>query len=150
MTEPVRSGDGPELSLGDGALPPRQANRLIYLVPLLVFAVLSLVFINRLLRGDPSRVPSVLIGRQVPSFTLPPLEGMQTAAGPVSGLASSDLKGSVTIVNIWASWCAPCRQEHPSLMDLAKEADLKVVGVNYKDRPENARRFLGQLGNPYV
>jgi cytochrome c biogenesis protein CcmG/thiol:disulfide interchange protein DsbE len=56
----------------------------------------------------------------------------------------------VTIVNVWASWCAPCRQEHPLLMDLAKDPSVRVVGVNYKDNPENARRFLGQLGNPFA
>ena len=67
------------------------------------------------------------------------------------GLSDADLKaGQVTVVNIWASWCAPCRVEHPTLMDLSKDPSIRVVGVNYKDNPENARRFLGQLGNPYA
>lgn len=124
--------------------------RLLYILPLLLFAALSLLFLVRLLAGDPSRVPSALIGRPVPPFSLPPLEGLLSDGIPVPALASGDLKGSVTVVNIWASWCAPCRQEHPVLMELAKDAGFKVVGINYKDQPENARRFLGALGNPYA
>ena len=150
VLEPARSGGGSEGSSETGAPRPRGTSRLLYLVPVLIFVGLSAVFLNRLLTGDPSRVPSTLIGRQVPSFVLPPLEELRTGGEPVPGLASADLRGTITIVNVWASWCAPCRQEHPALMDLAKEADFKVVGINYKDRPENARRFLGQLGNPYA
>ena len=125
--------------------------RLVFLLPVLIFAGLAVLFLLRLFSGDPSRVPSALIGRPVPAFVLAPLPGLLDGGRPVPGLADADLKGgSVTIVNVWASWCAPCRQEHPLLMDLAKDPSVRVVGVNYKDNPENARRFLGQLGNPYA
>jgi cytochrome c biogenesis protein CcmG/thiol:disulfide interchange protein DsbE len=104
----------------------------------------------RLHAGDPSRLPSALIGRPAPGFALASLEGLQADGRPVSGLSQADLKGRVTIVNVWASWCAPCRQEHPLLMDLARTGAARVVGINYKDNPENARRFLGALGNPFA
>jgi cytochrome c biogenesis protein CcmG/thiol:disulfide interchange protein DsbE len=124
--------------------------RLLYLLPAIVFTGLALLFLVRLHGGDPSRVPSALIGRPVPSFSLPPLEGLQAEGQPVPGLSSEDLKGRITIVNVWASWCAPCRQEHPLLVELAKDPTIRVVGINYKDNPENARRFLGALGNPFA
>ncbi|HEY8566120.1 MAG TPA: DsbE family thiol:disulfide interchange protein [Beijerinckiaceae bacterium] len=124
--------------------------RLLFLLPVLVFAGLAALFLVRLFSGDPAAVPSALIGRPVPSFSLPPLEGLVAGGAPVPGLADADLRtGQVTVVNVWASWCAPCRQEHPLLMDLAKTPDLRVVGIAYKDNPENARRFLGSLGNPF-
>src|SRR5690606_22948784 len=96
-------------------------------------------------------VPSALIGRPVPAFSLPPLEGLSGPGGaPVPGFSDAELKrGEVTIVNVWASWCAPCRQEHPLLMELAAEPGVRLLGLNYKDNPENARRFLGALGNPF-
>jgi cytochrome c biogenesis protein CcmG, thiol:disulfide interchange protein DsbE len=125
--------------------------RLIFLLPILIFSGLAALFLLRLFSGDPSRVPSALIGRPAPAFALAPLPGLVAGGRPVPGLTDADLKGGpVTIVNVWASWCAPCRQEHPLLMDLAKDPSVRVVGVNYKDNPENARRFLGQLGNPYA
>jgi cytochrome c biogenesis protein CcmG, thiol:disulfide interchange protein DsbE len=131
--------------------PPRARLRLIYFVPALVFGALSLLFLVRLHSGDPSRVPSALIGRPVPSFTLEPLAGLTQDGRPLPGLAEADLKsGAVTVVNVWASWCGPCRQEHPLLMELAKDPSIRVVGINYKDSPENARRFLGTFGNPFA
>ena len=124
--------------------------RILFLVPLFVFAALALLFLVRLYAGDPSRVPSALIGRPVPAFTLEPLPGLSHAGEPVPGLSDADLKGRVTVVNVWASWCVPCRQEHPALVELAKNPAVRVVGINYKDNPENARRFLGSLGNPFA
>jgi cytochrome c biogenesis protein CcmG, thiol:disulfide interchange protein DsbE len=124
-------------------------SRLLYLLPVLVFAALAILFLVRIYAGDPSKVPSVLIGRPAPLFTLPPLEDLQANGQPVPGLSRRDLDGKVTVVNVWASWCAPCRQEHPLLMELARDPAIRVVGINYKDNPENARRFLGALGNPF-
>ena len=124
--------------------------RILYLVPLFVFAALALLFLVRLYAGDPSQVPSALIGRPVPAFTLEPLPSLSHAGQQVPGLSDADLKGRVTVVNVWASWCVPCRQEHPALVELAKNPTVRVVGINYKDNPENARRFLGSLGNPFA
>ncbi|HEX2555269.1 MAG TPA: DsbE family thiol:disulfide interchange protein [Microvirga sp.] len=131
------------------AAPPRRF-RLLFVLPALIFAALALLFVVRLHAGDPSRLPSALIGRPVPAFALAPLEGLRADGRPIPGLSQADLKGRVTIVNVWASWCAPCRQEHPVLMDLARAGAARVVGINYKDNPENARRFLGALGNPFA
>lgn len=129
----------------------RPGARLLHLAPVLVFSALAILFLVRLYSGDPAKVPSALIGRPVPPFTLAPLEGLSAAGQPVPGLSDAALKaGPVTVVNVWASWCAPCRQEHPVLMDLAKDPSIRVVGINYKDNSENARRFLGQLGNPFA
>ena len=135
---------GPETS--------RRPSRILYLVPVLIFAGLAALFLARLYSGDPSRLPSALIGKTVPSFELPPVEGLRGASGePMAGLTTASLKGGkVTVLNVWASWCAPCRIEHPVLMDLAKDTSIRLVGFNYKDKPENARRFLGMFGNPFA
>lgn len=129
----------------DKATPPRRP-RLIMLLPLFVFVALAAVFLIRLeTGGNPDAIPSALIGRPAPDFDLPPLDGV---ARP--GLARADLEGGVTVVNVFASWCGPCRIEHPQLMELAKDDRFQVVGINYKDQPANARRFLTDLGNPYA
>jgi cytochrome c biogenesis protein CcmG/thiol:disulfide interchange protein DsbE len=115
------------------------------ILPVTVFLVLA-VILYRGLSGDPAEVPSVLINKPVPDFTLAPVEALN-----LPGLASTDLKkGDITLVNVWASWCVPCRTEHPLLMELARREDLRVVGINYKDDPENARRFLITLGVPFA
>ncbi|MYZ49311.1 DsbE family thiol:disulfide interchange protein [Propylenella binzhouense] len=121
---------------------PGRFRSLWVLLPLLGFLALALLFYMRLGEGDPSRIPSALINKPVPDFSLPPIESGE-------GLSGEMLQSGVFLVNIWASWCAPCRAEHPLLVELAKDARFKVVGINYKDLPENAQRFLGALGNPY-
>lgn len=134
---------------------PRRRSPLVFLIPLLLFGALSLVFLTGLFSGNASKVPSALIGKPAPAISLTALEGLQRNGQSVPGFAMADLsKGRGTIVNVFASWCAPCRVEHPLLVAMADSAAVKagkvaVVGMNYKDEAENARRFLGALGNPY-
>jgi cytochrome c biogenesis protein CcmG/thiol:disulfide interchange protein DsbE len=129
---------------------PRRRLRLPLLIPLALFLALAGVFLLRLYGGDISEVPSALVGKPAPEFALPPLEGMTTNGAPVPGLARANLEGRITLLNVFASWCGPCRAEHPLLMELAKDERIRVVAINYKDQPENARRFLGRLGNPFA
>jgi cytochrome c biogenesis protein CcmG/thiol:disulfide interchange protein DsbE len=131
--------------------PRRGLPKLVVILPLVVFAALAGLFWHQLTSGrNPQELPSVLIGRAAPAFELPPVEGLAAAGAPVPGLTRADLQGRVSLVNVFASWCAPCRQEHPLLMDLATDDRLLLVGLNYKDDPENAVRFLNGLGNPYA
>ena len=119
-------------------------------LPLILFLGLAGLFFVGLQSGDPSRLPSALIGKQVSEFELPPLKGLKANGEQVPGLNSGDLKGKgIQIVNFWASWCLPCRDEHPFLVQLAEESKARLVGINYKDKTAAARRFLGQLGNPF-
>lgn len=124
--------------------------RLLVLLPLIAFVALAALFYGRLFSGDPSRIPSALIGRPAPALDLPPLEGLTRDGQPVPGLTSAGLKGEVTVLNVFASWCVPCRDEHPFLVELSKMQGFRLVGLNYKDEAENARRFLGRFGNPYA
>jgi len=122
---------------------------LLMLLPLIAFAGLAVLFWYRLGDGDPSRIPSALIGRPAPQTTLPQLEGLQNNGAQVPGLDPASFKGKVSLVNVWASWCVPCHDEAPLLTELAKDRRLQLVGINYKDTPDNARRFLGRYGNPF-
>jgi cytochrome c biogenesis protein CcmG, thiol:disulfide interchange protein DsbE len=124
--------------------------RMLVLIPLLAFLALAALFVLRLGAGDPSRIPSALIGHPAPRTELPPLAGLERDGKAVPGLDSEDFRGQVTVLNVWASWCVPCREEAGLLMTLAADSRLRVVGMNYKDQPDNARRFLGRYGNPFA
>ena len=99
--------------------------------------------------SDPDQVPSVLIDKQVPVFRLQTLTNGNSGIESAEVFSNQDLVGNVSIVNIWASWCGPCRAEHPILMELAKDERIQVFGLNYKDKPKNALKFLEELGNPF-
>jgi cytochrome c biogenesis protein CcmG/thiol:disulfide interchange protein DsbE len=120
------------------------------LVPLAVFALLAVLFFFGLRSGDPSRLPSALIGRAAPGLVLPALEGLTDGDQAVPGISERPKPGEVTVVNFWASWCAPCLQEHPQLMALKALPGVRLYGINYKDQAASARRFLGRHGNPFI
>jgi cytochrome c biogenesis protein CcmG/thiol:disulfide interchange protein DsbE len=133
------------------AAAPAARTRLILIIPLALFLGLAGLFLLRLFAGDPTIVPSAMIGRTAPEFVLPPLDGLARDGTPVPGLDGAALKqGRRTVVNIFASWCLPCHQEHPLLMALAADPAIIVAGIAYKDDPDNSRRFLGAKGNPYA
>ena len=114
-----------------------------YLLPLLVFVVMA-GFLAIGLKLDPREVPSPLIGKPAPAFDLPQL------AAPDQRLAAKDLRGQVWLLNVWASWCVACRQEHPLLVEAAKTGQLKLYGLNYKDKRDDALGWLNRYGNPYL
>lgn len=119
-------------------------------LPLVLFIALAGVFLYQLGSGkDASEIPSVLIGSKAPSLDLPPLEGLVENGVAVPALTDAAIAGKLSLVNVWASWCVPCRQEHPFLLALARDPRITLVGINYKDKTENALRFLGELGNPF-
>ncbi len=125
--------------------------RLLVLVPLAAFLALVLLFLFRLLSaGDPSFIPSALIGHPAPQTNLPPVSGLERDGTPVPGIDPANFKGAVTVVNVWASWCVPCHDEAPLLMQMAKDSRFRLIGINYKDQADNARRFLGRYGNPFA
>lgn len=133
-----------EAARGQAEEAPAPARRnLLVFVPLIVFLGLTVLFFVGL-SGNPQRIPSALIGKPAPTFALPALDGIDKP-----GLSNADFKGAVTVVNVFASWCIPCHEEHPVLMEMAKDTRFQLVGINNKDQADNARRFLGRNGNPY-
>jgi cytochrome c biogenesis protein CcmG/thiol:disulfide interchange protein DsbE len=122
--------------------------RWVLALPLVIFAALAALFWFRL-GADPQRLPSALIGRQAPQTALPALQGLNEKGTPIPGLDPAAFIGKVSLVNVWASWCVPCHDEAPILTELGKDARLQLVGINYKDNADNARRFLGRYGNPF-
>jgi cytochrome c biogenesis protein CcmG/thiol:disulfide interchange protein DsbE len=133
--------------MSDQALPKRRL--FLMALPLLGFAVMAALFWFRLGAGDPAKLPSALIGRPAPQTALPALEGLASNGTPIPGLDPAAFKGRVSVVNVWASWCVPCHEEAPLLTTLGQDKRLQMVGINYKDSPDNARRFLGRYGNPF-
>ena len=125
---------------------PRPRLRLVMFLPLAFFVGLAAIFLMRLESDTaPDVIPSVLVGKPAPDFALPALDGVG-----VPGLSRADLQGHLTLVNIFASWCVPCRQEHHVLEEVARDSRIRLVAINYKDKPQNAKAFLDQMGNPYA
>lgn len=118
--------------------------RLATFIPLLVFVAIGVIFAFGLSR-DPSRIPSTLINRPLPEFSLPPI----TDSG-VPGFASKDVIGDVSLVNVFGSWCVSCRIEHPFLLNLSRAGEVKIYGVDWKDKPGDGAAWLEELGNPYA
>ena len=131
--------------MSDQIQAPARRFRPIMLLPLAIFLALAGLFLSQLLSGrDVAAIPSALIGQDAPETKLPPLEGSN-----LPGLDSDQFEGKVSVLNVFASWCVPCREEHPVLMGLAQDKRYAMAALNYKDKPENARRFFGELGNPF-
>jgi cytochrome c biogenesis protein CcmG/thiol:disulfide interchange protein DsbE len=124
--------------------------RLVVLIPLVFFLGLAALFVIRLGAGDPSQIPSALIGHPAPQTALPPVAGLARDGTPVPGLDPTAFRGEVSVLNVWASWCVPCHDEAPLLVQLAQDKRIRVVGINYKDQADNARRFLGRYGDPFA
>jgi cytochrome c biogenesis protein CcmG/thiol:disulfide interchange protein DsbE len=123
--------------------PPRRRRYLGYLVPVAMFATLA-ALLGWALTHNPREIPSALIGKPVPQFSLPPVQGRTL------GLSNADLVGEVSLVNVFASWCVACRDEHPLFMQLKAGGVVPIHGLNYKDQPDNAARWLNTLGDPYT
>jgi len=134
MTEDVLAGSAPA---------PEKRPRLAGYLPLLVFITMA-VLLGIGLTMNPRVIPSPLIGKPVPEFSLPPVKGRTL------GLSRADLKGEVSLVNVFASWCVACRDEHPVLMDMQRQGLVPIHGLNYKDKPDDAQGWLDRLGDPYT
>jgi DsbE subfamily thiol:disulfide oxidoreductase len=125
-------------------MPARPSFRVAFLLPVILFLALAGYFAWALLSGrDPQRVESALIGKPAPEFALPPL------LPDLPGAARADFGGKPVLVNFFASWCIPCREDHKYLMQLARDTDITIIGIVYKDDPAAATTFLKELGNPY-
>ena len=130
------------MSNQDQAAQKSRWSLLIAALPAAVFAAIAAAFLWGLFNNEDS-LPSTMIGRDIPEFDLPPIEGRE------NGLSTSDLRGEVSLVNVWASWCVPCRVEMPLLVELSQTGSVSIHGINLKDKPAAARRFLAELGDPY-
>jgi cytochrome c biogenesis protein CcmG, thiol:disulfide interchange protein DsbE len=128
----------------------KKRRNLLVLLPLVAFLALAALFFYRLGAGDPSLIPSALIGRPAPQTNLPALTGVERDGKPVPGVTNAIFAGNVSLVNVWASWCVPCHDEVPFLDQLSKDKRFQLVGINYKDSSDNARRFLNRYGNPFA
>src|SRR5262245_43157466 len=138
-----------ETQIDPGAMQGPRYGRLLW--PLAIFCVLAAIFAYGLRTGDPQRLPSALIGKPATVMRLPAQEGLADDGRSIGGFDTADLaKGEVSVVNFWASWCGPCVQEHPFLMTLKERTGAPLFGINYKDQPAAARRFLGRYGNPFA
>lgn len=123
--------------------PAASPRRLSFAAPLIIAAVISVALAIGMTL-NPKDIPSVLIGSPVPDFDLPPVQGRTL------GLSGTDLKGEVSVVNVWASWCTECRIEHPLMMTIEERSGVPLHGINYKDRPADAANWLDSLGDPYT
>ncbi len=128
----------------------KRRRSILMLLPLVVFLGLAALFYVGLIEGDPSRLPSALIGKPVPKTDLPPIPGLTRDGEPVPGVETAMFAGKVSLVNVWASWCVPCHDEAPLLNALAEDGRIQMIGINYKDAADNARRFLNRYGNPFA
>lgn len=130
--------------------PKKSGPNILILLPLIIFLALSGLFLLQMAKGgDPSKIPSVLINKPAPEFDLPALDIFMVNGAPLPGFKTADLKGNVSVVNIWASWCPTCRDEHPLLTELNKDNRFKLIGLAYKDEPANSARFLKNHGNAF-
>ncbi len=131
--------------------PTRSSINPLRLLPVAIFIVVAVLFAFSLTWGDPSKLPSTLIGKPAPQSTFPDVAEVSADGKPVTGFSTADLaQGKVTVVNFWASWCTSCVEEHPLLAELAKAADVEIYGVAQKDDPADTRRFLARYGNPFA
>lgn len=136
--------------MSDQAQKPKRSI-LVFIAPLAFFALIGVFMVMLTQEGrDTSALPSALIGQQAPAIALPPIQGLIGANGvQMPGLDPAMFEGKITLLNVWASWCVPCRQEHPILTELASDPRIQLIGLNYKDKTENSLGFLAALGNPY-